>query len=304
MCWQKIKNKLRGWVAMFASAKFSQKLPNHVFFGNFFLFFFFFSPLLLAQNWAATGAKATALGKSVVCVADSWAVFNNIGALAFYEKNSYVLTYQNRFGINGLPLFSAGVSLKFNNFSNSLTINRLGDDFYSQTALAYGIAHRIQNASLGLKLHLLQVSGQGLGTKTLFVFEMGGLMQLSKKLWIGASMYNLNRAKISDFRDERHPSWIKVGALYQFSEKISLTMQVQKDLEAQSQISVGLEYWLIPKIAIRTGSISQTWQQSYGCGLKLGVFSVDYAFELHPYLQATHEISLQSHFGKKRELKK
>ena len=297
---KKIKNKFRGWVAMFAFAK-KNKLSSLVWFGNFCISFLFLPHLLFCQEWAATGAKSASLGKASVCLADSWAIFNNIGALAFYEKNGYALSYQNRFGTDGLHLFSAGMSLKSKFFSNALTIRRLGDNLYSQTALSYGISHRLQNASLGLKIHFVQLSAQGLGTKSLFVFEMGGLMQLSQKLWIGASMYNLNRAKISDFQDERLPSWIKVGCRYQFSEKLLLSGQVQKNLDAPSQVSAGLEYWFIPKIALRMGILSQTWQQSYGCGLKLGVFEVDYAYQLHPYLQGIHEISLQSPFGKKEK---
>lgn len=262
---------------------------------KYFLAFIFLgiSNKIFSQNNIVCGARSLGMSQTSLTVQDQFAIFNNIGALAGIQKSMAVFTYHKQFNIEGLQSTAAALVMPFSEkLASGISFTRFGDNLFSEQSLGFGISHKIANTSLGLKMNWVQIFVEGLGNRNLLVLEFGGIAQLSKNLWFGGHIFNLNQAKMAQYRQERYPILMKAGVSYRPSEKLMLNIETQKDLDLPANVRVGAEYQLNQYLAFRTGISSQPQTSSYGVSLHLWAWQVDYALQTHPYLQAAHHLSL------------
>ena len=115
----------------------------------------------------------------------------------------------------------------------------------------------------------MQVAIDELGSKTAVALEFGGLVHVNEELTIGANIYNINQAKIATYNDERFSTVLKAGITYHPFEKLFATIEAEKDVEYKNNVKVGLEYFVIEKLAVRTGFTTLNQLASFGLGLRL-----------------------------------
>jgi len=246
-----------------------------------------------------TGARATGLSNSTVTVGDAWAIFNNVGALAWQREAALLFAYENRFTITGLHSVQSAVVQPFEwGGTGGVSLFRFGDALFNETVAGLALGHHIGNYAVGVRINYVQLSLQGLGTRSRLALEFGGSAQLTSKLWLGAHIYNFNQAKIADFQDERIPTLMKAGLSYRPDKRLMINAEVAQDLGFPTQIRAGAEYHLLEKLALRTGISNQPYTQSFGVGWSLWAWQVDYALSTHPQLLPSHHISLVYRFRK------
>jgi hypothetical protein len=145
----------------------------------------------------------------------------------------------------------------------------------------------------GVQLDYLQTQiGEGYGSQGAVAAEFGVQAQLVENLWIGAHIYNVNRAKIGDFNNERIPTIFRLGLSYTFSEKLFLAIETEKDIDFLATYKAGLEYVIIPELALRVGVSTKPTTMYAGIGIDLGRFKIDIASTFHQVLGASPEIGL------------
>ncbi len=239
-----------------------------------------------------SGSRADGMGGANVVLTDPFSSLNNIGALAWTDEKAIFTGYKNQFWIPELHTIFVGAIQPTKYGTATMTLSRFGGDLYHETLCGIGMGHKITNASIGLKINYLQVSAENLGVRQTWVGELGGRMLLRKDFAIGAHIYNFNRAKISDFQSERHPTLMKAGFSYFPRQNFTLNFQVDKDIDFDPTVRVGIEYQLVTSVILRTGLSTKPFLNTFGIGLKLWNFRFDYAFQSHTDLQPSNTFSM------------
>ena len=246
------------------------------------------------------GARAAGMGNASVALTDIWAVHHNQAALVGLKQAGVAAYYENRFLLSNLNLQGVTAVLptpKAGVFG--LSYARFGNNLYNQSrySLAYG-KKLWEFLSLGIQLSYLNTHiAENYGDRHSFIAELGLLSQVSPKLRLGFHAFNLTRTKLADAFDERVPMNFRLGAQYDFSEKVKVAVEAEKDLELPAVFKAGIEYYPAKIIAIRVGIGTQPFHADFGLGLMLKNLHFDIAGSVHPVLGFSPKASLAYRFS-------
>ena len=246
------------------------------------------------------GARSAGMANASVCLTDIWAVHHNQAALVDLEQAGVSTYYENRFLIANLNLQSATAVLptpKAGVFG--ITYSRFGNKLYNQSryGLAYG-KKLFKFLSVGLQLSYLNTHiAEIYGDRHSFIAEIGLLSQVTPKFRVGFHAFNLTRTKLADAYDERVPMNFRLGLQYDFSEKVRVAVEAEKDLELAPVFKGGVEYQPAKIFLIRIGVGTQPFHADFGLGLKLRNLHFDVAGSIHPVLGFSPKASLAYRFS-------
>jgi hypothetical protein len=122
--------------------------------------------------------------------------------------------------------------------------------------------------------------------------NIGLLADLNEDLTISAVVINPNRAKLAEFTDERMPTLLKLGLRYNISEKIIAFTEVAKDIDFDANVRVAIEYKALDLIYFRAGYATNPALSSFGFGLNLDKFKLDFASGFDSNLGFSPQVSL------------
>ena len=246
------------------------------------------------------GARSAGMANASVCLTDIWAVHHNQAALVGLEQAGVSAYYENRFLVSNLNLQGATAVLptpKAGVFG--LTYSRFGNTLYNQSryGLVYG-KKLWKFLSVGVQLSYLNTHiAENYGDRHSFIAEIGLLSQVTPKLRVGFHAFNLTRTKLADAYDERVPMNFRLGLQYDFSAKVRVAIEAEKDLELPPVFKGGIEYQPVKIFLIRIGVGSQPFHADFGLGLKLKNFHFDIAGSIHPVLGFSPKASLAYRFS-------
>jgi hypothetical protein len=100
----------------------------------------------------------------------------------------------------------------------------------------------------------------------------------------------------NDF-DERVPMNFRLGAQYDFSKKVRIAIEGEKDLELPAVFKAGVEYLPVEQFAIRVGVGTAPFHADFGLGLRLKFLHFDIAGSVHPVLGFSPKASLSYRFN-------
>jgi hypothetical protein len=230
-----------------------------------------------ASNAAFAGASSTN--------SDPWCLFNNIGALGRINNASAILAYQNRFNIPSFQVVGAGLIYPTKISTIGSSFYRFGDETYNQQRVNLSIGNQLQMVSLGAGINLIQFHVEGLETKNRIVFELGGLVELTPQIFLGAHIFNIQENSLI-------PAVMKAGLSYRPSKELMLNVETQKELGFRDTFKAGLQYQIISRLYLRTGFCTAPLKSAFGFGLHINKFVFDYAFTANPSLGGINDISL------------
>ncbi|MGB0915163.1 MAG: hypothetical protein ACPGVI_03780 [Crocinitomicaceae bacterium] len=250
------------------------------------LSFLLSSVLSFGQGWIPAGGRSMSLGNASATMNDVWAFHNNPGALADMDKFSVGVSYENRFLLKELQsqAFAVAIPLKVGVIS-------VGGNMYGYTQF------RSYKAGLGYSMKLsemfyagVQLNYQGLrladfyGSKNSVTAEAGLYAKFTEKWKLGISVYNLGRAKLSDYEDDRYSTIMRLGSSYDFSEKLMLAIEVEKDLDNPVRFKTGLEYEVINDFYLRGGIKTTPLELTFGLGYHLKQVHINVGSAYHQVL--------------------
>lgn len=245
------------------------------------------------------GARANALGNASSCLSDVWSLSNNIAGLAKTDRIAAGFSY------HAVPTFSSfnrmaavfGVPIKTGVLGMSAF--RFGDDLYNEQIISTGFANTFGLASLGIKINLIQYRGEGLPIRKALTASFGGIATLTKRLFFGAHVHNINQPVINELTGERIPTRLVAGIALKPSDNLFLSAEVDKDLEYVPVFKSGLEYLVLKKIAFRTGFNFDPEAGFFGVGFKATKFELSYALQLSEPYGISHQATVTWQSGKK-----
>lgn len=240
------------------------------------------------------------MGNTSSCLRDEWSVLNNIGGL------SEISTATAAFSQYAVPSFKP-----FNRMAATFAIPvkvgalgaaffRFGDDLYNEQLIALGYSNKFGLASLGLKVNYIQYHAEGFGTSGNFTVSFGGIAEITPRLFVGATVENINQPKLAAQSEDRIPTRFILGAGFKLSEKVFAITELEKDLENAPVVKAGIEHEIHKKVSARTGFNVNPQSAFGGLGFKLKKIKLDYGFQFHEYLGAAHQASVIVSLGKKK----
>jgi hypothetical protein len=200
---------------------------------------------------------------------------------------------------NRLPSFGLSVvTLRSGQFEKTNELNDpLGTFRESETAYIFTMSRALSpRFALGINSKLVRQSVEDFSAGG-FGFDVGGIVNVTPTLRVGASVMNLGGPNIT-LRDtkETYPIQYRGG----FSANVLhgrglLTAELDQVESTGLTIHGGTEYWVQPMFALRVGMDDQraTGGFSYRAG---GHYQVDYGVSDHP-LGLVHRIGISYRFG-------
>ncbi|MEP2025364.1 MAG: hypothetical protein ABJH98_08735 [Reichenbachiella sp.] len=257
------------------------------------LIYIFIQPESQAQNGNyAMGARSAAIGGTSVTLGDEWSLFNNIGGLANFQEKAIFTSFKNKYGISEFTSLALGAAYPILGGTAGLGMFRFGDDLYNEQRLNLGFSNQFGIVSLGLNVSYYQLNIEGAGSRKTAMIDFGGRAELTEQLYFGAHVSNLNQAKLSTVTDERIPTIMKTGLSYRPSMDLMLNAEVEKEVDKDAVLRLGLEYKILENLSLRTGFKTKPFESSFGLGFYPGKLKADYSYNNNPDLGGIHEISI------------
>ncbi|WP_157541529.1 hypothetical protein [Hymenobacter aerophilus] len=274
---------------------------------------------LISRAQGLWGARSAALGQvGSVLEADGWAGAANAAALGQLSRPTVGVGAENRYLLPTLNTVSLVVAVPLGYRSAGapaaapvagvaatiagaeaprygtvgVTAQRFGGTLYSEQRLGLGYGYQLGTVRVGARVEVLQTSIQGLGSRRAVAASLGGQADIiPRKLTFGATLYNLNQARLAEYQDERVPTVLRAGLAWRPAEKVLLLVETEKDVEQDADFKAGLEYQPLPALALRAGLSTLTSQLTGGLGLRTGAFRIDYAAGWHETLGLSQQLS-------------
>lgn len=265
----------------------------------------------------ALGARAAGLGHiTTVLEDDVWAAAGNVAALGGLARPTVGFGAANKFLLPSLNTASAAVAVPLGHRQTAagsapgvpgtvaganaprygvvgVMAQRYGGRLYSEQALGVAYGYQLGTVRIGAKIDVLQVSLEGLGSRQTVAASLGGQADIiPRKLTFGATLYNLNQARLAPYQDERVPTVLRAGLGWRASEKVVVLVETEKDVEQDADFRAGLEYRPLPVLALRGGLASLTHQTTGGVGFHSGALQLDYAAAWHQVLGLSQQVSV------------
>jgi len=283
--------------------------------------FLTFSLLLLLALPASAGdrveiaqsARSVALGGTLTGLADdAMSPYWNPSGIATLQRQELVFSYADRYGI-GLTNSAFGyVFPLFERHAVALNWAREGfgdtelDDSFQIFNLSYAAQlHRAVSLGIGGKWvnQSIDLDGASLRSASGFGFDLGLLFTPKIKPWdrfrFGVTLQDVTGTSVQDdnsqVREEILPQTLRGGIAFKARRDLSLAVDVGDN------VSFGAEYQPHDALILRGGvnrplspvtGADKTLGFGLGLGLRWTNTRVDYAFEHHPVLPATHHAAL------------
>ncbi len=250
------------------------------------------------------GARFLGMGGTGLTLTDLWSVRLNPAGLAGLDKPVAGIFYQRHFLSEDLAHQGLAFAIPVGKGTFGVGADRFGYDLYNETraSLAYamrfgdGLRAAVQLDYLGVQL------GNNYGSTSAFTAELGVQAKLTDELWLGAHVYNPNRAKLDATTesnvtlDERVPTLLRAGFGWIASSKLTVTAEVEKDIDRDERFRFGVEYIPNKVLYLRTGISTAAVQGHFGVGFRLKQLDIDLAVALRSQLGPTPMLNLNYRF--------
>ncbi len=260
------------------------------------------STQLHAQNSSApmAGARGLAMGDASVAFTDIHSIFSNQAGIAFMEGLGFSIGAERRFLTSEINSIVGGFAYPTNAGTFGLSLNYFGFSGYNEQRIGLAYARKLsKKISLGAQVDYLGYSIPDYGNKSIFTFELGVQAQLIEELYIGAHVFNPVRQEVVP--DEKVPTVFKLGAAYIPNKKLTITGELEKDIDFDFVFKAGVEYFLIDILCLRAGFSTEPILNSFGMGLKLkNGLMIDLASSYHYDLGFTPAISIAFEMNKNK----
>ncbi len=241
----------------------------------FFLFIDLYSNCY-AQEANFYGARNEALARATVALCDSWAMFYNPSGLVF-RQTEVLASYQSKYTSLGINEGSFGFAFPIKNTALGIGASYFGDNLLNKSKIIGAIAHKIGKTTLGVKTTYDQLKVNEIGSKGILYFDLGGQIIISEQVTLGMIINNLNQAKFDTLSLSSPHTFLHVGVNYHPHEKLTLLIQLEKDISNPAVIRLALEYMVSKNVVIRTGILPSPVSAFTGIGFNWQKFKLDIA---------------------------
>jgi hypothetical protein len=260
---------------------------------------------------STAGGRGAALGNASTALADFWSLQNNQAGLASLDRIAAAVFYQNRYMVSEMGSRGAGLILPTQTGVLGIQFQKFGYAMYNENKIGLAFGKKLGNDfSLGVQLDYLDYRITGdYGNSGALTFEIGAMKTVNENLVIAAHLFNPVRVKVGNEYAEPIPAVFKLGVGWSVSNELLLLLETEKDIHFKPLLRGGLEYKAaegafarigFSTLPARTGSekLNVASLFSFGFGLELSHFTVDFGATVHQILGWSPAISVVYVFNK------
>ena len=263
------------------------------------IYFFFFVSLLPFFAFAGgenlvAGAAETGMGGTNATAQNVFSAHNNPAGLGFVKNISFGLYADRPFLIKDINNFNLSVALPFEKIGAfGVDVNFLGYSAYNEMRAGFSYARSFgDKVSAGVKFDYLRLAIRDNGAKNTFAFGVGLQYQPLKQLRIGAYVYNPVALNVDKMYKEKLATSFNLGLSYLPSDKFTITVEGEKELNEKARFKAGIEYNPIKPVFVRVGAATGPTVISLGLGTAFKNFKIDAAASWHMQLGITPQVSI------------
>ena len=244
-----------------------------------------------------SGGRSADMGGTSVCEQSIWALQNNPAGLALLQGWQAGLYYENQWLLKETAFKCGGLAKAFSGIGCfGLTVCQYGWSQFSENKFSIAFARDFgPYLQMGLRADwLLLHFGDNYPDRNVPGFELGIQSQVTKKLRLGASLFNPLNSRLKTLNEDALPIVMKFGFAFLFTKEFTGQLEVEKDSQrAGVRIGGGLEYLLFKRFSIRAGAQCHPNIVSFGLGYKITNLQVNLAAQMHQALGSSMQISLE-----------
>jgi len=259
--------------------------------------------LVLVQAVAASfdnkkGARPLALGGAFTGMANNGdAYYYNPAGLWQLNNPNGQFFYSAPFNLKDLNTIDFNFTNPFSFGNGTVNFESYGFDLYRETTFGLAYSNAISDRlAYGVSVNYYHLQIQSAGTGQTFGLDAGLLFKPHEIVSIGFFGRNINRPKLAH---EELPQVFSLGASVRVLEPLAVNVDLYKDVKFPADVRVGAEYQFFEKLFLRLGVSSKPSRFSAGLGFDFGYGSFDYALYTHPDLGVTHALSATIHLNRK-----
>jgi len=228
---------------------------------------------------------------------NTWVIAYNPAGVSEVESMEVGVFYNTRFQTKELATKGLVFASPLQGGTLGLWFSSYGYSQFSQNRLGIAFAKKLNDKlSAGIRMQYLTLKiGEGYGTAKTFTASAGFQFQLSEEILLSGYIFNPNKSSFTDYNDEKIPALMKGGIKYVFSEKVFITSEVWASSLDKTNVVVGAEYKIHNKVVLRGGVGTQPFSSSFGFGLKINQFDLNFSSAHHTNLGFSPAISLLYH---------
>lgn len=262
-----------------------------------------FSALSFGQGWLPVGARSNSLANAVVADVDAWSYFHNPGALGYMTNASIGATYENRYLLKELQHQAIVYAQPLKAGVLSVGVQSFGFKVYRANRFGVGYALKLhEKLSMGVQLNYQDVWVQNYDYVGTVTAEFGLLSKITKRLSLGFSVMNINRARVRKSPDERFGTFFRLGLKYEISNLVGITAEVEKEVRSKIRPKIGVDYQMIKDFYLRVGASFNPAEIAFGLGYRFKIgLNLDAGSAWRQHLGWSPHIGLTYHFKTKQK---
>ena len=231
-------------------------------------FFLLISSNLWCQTNFINSGRSLSLANASVTLNDVWAHVNNPAALIGLQKQSFGISYHNRFGLKELQSQGIVYALPIRKVVLSAGSQIYGYQQFRTYKNGLGVALCLsEKVTMGIQLnHQLTRLNENYGSSSALTGEFGLRVKFSERIHFGFSALNIGRTSISTNVNERLASALRLGMNYRISDQLVLLSELEKNVIHPLQVKFAAEYKPTSKWFFRGGISTAPLAFSFGVG--------------------------------------
>ena len=248
------------------------------------------------------GGRAAAMGGISVASQGLWAIQNNPAGMAYLDKFSVGLYYENRWMLPETAYKCGALALPVRYGCLGVSFNQFGSSKYSENK--FGLAYAKDFGpylQMGLQLDYLMLQiGNDYGRQSAVTFELGIQSQVTERLRLGTYIFNPVSFRLEQsLNQEKLPIVFRFGMAYQFTKDFVGQCEIEKNTDHEGvSLRGGLEYEAFRNFFLRAGVQSNPGLLTFGLGYSLSFARIDVAGQLHETLGPSVQIGMVFSIGK------
>lgn len=250
------------------------------------------------------GGRAAAMGRTSVCEQGIWGLQNNPAGLAYLKGWNFGLYYENQWLLKETAFKTGGIAKSIEGSGCiGLSVSQFGGENYSENQFSIVYARDFgPYLQMGLQTEYLFLHwGDGYPNQGTLVVSLGVQSQVTKKLRLGACLFNPMLARLKTLNEDRLPTVMRFGLAYQFTNDFIGQCEAEYDNSRDGlQLKGGFEYQLFKRFSLRAGAQYHPNILSFGLGYEIGRVNVDVAAQMHQVLGASVQIGMRVEIKDKR----
>jgi hypothetical protein len=233
---------------------------------------------------------------------DAFSFHANQAALARVNHTSVGVYGEKRFFLKELSLYNAAIVLPTHSGNFGLDARYYGFTDYNETQLGLGYGRSVgSKIDVGVQFNYYSVRIAGYGNASAVNFEIGAILHLTDKLNAGVHTCNPVGGKLGKGEEEKLASLYSVGLGYEASEKVFVSVEIEKQENEPVNVSAGLQYKFLRQLLARAGVSTSTSSMYLGIGFGWKSLRVDATASYHPQLGVTPGILMILNLNKKQD---